>query len=222
MNSIWTFGDSFTFGMGCRIDQGINDGGDLYFKKYYQDSYDIWPNILAKQLGYDIKNLGKCGCSNDSIIDTIIDSFDLINQNDIVIIQKTYYERFDIPWSDRNEFITQYKQFIDGSRSYVFSKNITQKSEIDTAINFAVYFSTSKLYKERQNKRFDFLKKQLLTKVEKVYVWDIDDDFVKSIQTISQHSNYEFKDEHFSFIGNNQLANYIYDKLFEEKKYKII
>jgi hypothetical protein len=222
MNSIWTFGDSFTFGMGCRIDQGINDGGDLYFKKYYQDSYDIWPNILGHQLEYDIKNLAKCGSSNDAIIDTIIDSFDLINQNDIVIIQKTYYERFDIPWSDRNGFRTQHKQFIDGSKAYSFSKDNTQKSEIEAAINFAVYFSNSSLYKERQDKRFNFLKKQLLNKIDKVYIWDIDDLMIKSIQKISQHSNYEFKDEHFSFIGHIQFANYIYDNLFEQKKNKII
>ena len=29
MNTVWTFGDSFTFGDGCRIDQGIHSGGDL-------------------------------------------------------------------------------------------------------------------------------------------------------------------------------------------------
>ena len=222
MNTVWTFGDSFTFGDGCRIDQGIHSGGDLYYKKYYQDSYDIWPNLLGKLLGYEIKNLGKSGCSNYMILYSIIDSFDFIKQNDVVIIQKTYYERFDIPWSDKNGFKTQHKQFIDGSKAYLFPKNNKQKLEIETAINFAIYFSDSYLYKQRQDKRFNFLKKQLLNKTNKIYIWDVDDLEIKSIHTISQHSNYEFNDSHFSFIGHIQFANYIYNNLFEANVNKFI
>jgi hypothetical protein len=178
MKTIWLFGDSFTFGIGCTCKP--------YYEKYYKESYDVWFNILEKKSGYPINNLGKCGASNDMIFDTIIESFDDINQNDIVIIQKTLgnYEKFDIQWSDESNFKTEYR---------IFSSNI---------------------YKERQNKRFDFIKKQLLKKVDTVYIWDIDDVDVKPIQRITQHTNYEFKDFHFSFIGHEQFANHLYNYLF--------
>lgn len=188
MNTLWVFGDSFTFGLGCTPNFPVPDDGCSYYAKYYKNLYDVWPNLLGQMLVYDVKNLSKCGASNDMIVESVIDSFEFINQNDIVIIQKTLgnYEKTDIQWSDESNFKTKYRQF------------------------------TSDKYKERQNKRFYFLKNQLLNKIDKVLIWDTDDKIVKSIQTISQHSKNEFGDfEHFSFIGHNQFANYIYNKLFD-------
>lgn len=190
MNTVWTFGDSFTFGAECNSEIQYNQ--DSYYKKYYQESFDIWPNILGKMLGYKVKNLAVCGASNEMIMETIIDSFDYINKNDIVFIQKTLgnFEELNILWSDESNYKTNYRKF------------------------------SSKLYKERNNKIFYFLKKQLLNKTEDVYIWDTDDSFVKSIQTIRQHSNYIFKTSHFSFIGHNQFANYFYNNLFKKDEYK--
>ena len=80
MATLWTFGDSMTFGHGCVLDYE----GDEYYKKYKKSDDDlIWPVILANKLGYKLNNLGKCGASNDYIFDTIISNYHLISENDI-------------------------------------------------------------------------------------------------------------------------------------------
>jgi hypothetical protein len=87
MATLWTFGDSMTFGHGCVP----NYEGDEYYKKYKKSDDDlIWPVILANKLGYKLNNLGKCGASNDYIFDKIIDNYHSISENDIVIVNKTF------------------------------------------------------------------------------------------------------------------------------------
>ena len=100
MNTIHTFGDSFTFGHGCRPDGPINE----YYYNYKSYSDDVWPNLLGQMLNVEVKNLGKCGASNDFIIDSIIYNFEKIQQNDVVIIGKTFYQRFDITNLNSNTF----------------------------------------------------------------------------------------------------------------------
>lgn len=195
MGTLWVFGDSFTFGLGCTPNFPVPDEENSYYAKYYKAPFDVWPNVLGKLLGFNVNNLSKCGASNEMIFESVIESFDFIDRPDIVIIQKTLgnYEKTDILWSDESNFETKYRQF------------------------------TSEKYKERQSKKFNFLKKQLQKKIDEVMIWDTDDKIIKSIQTISQHSKNEFKDfEHFSFIGHNQFANYLYSKLFDVTNKKSI
>jgi hypothetical protein len=218
MQTIWTFGDSFTFGDGCREDKGIRDGDTNYYQKYNKEEYDIWPNLLSNMVGCNIKNMSKSGASNDYIIDSIIDVYDLINKNDIVIIQKTFFERFDVPFLNKTGWHTQY-----GESLYTLDLDLKKnkydknKVELETILNYGVSFASNKLFKERQDKRFNFLKDQLKYKVNNVFIWDIDDNIRTSINTISQHSNNEFIDYHFSFLGHIQFANILYKTIFEEK-----
>ena len=52
MRTLWTFGDSFTFGHGCRPDGPTNE----YYYNYRSESDDVWPNLLGKMLNLEIKN----------------------------------------------------------------------------------------------------------------------------------------------------------------------
>ena len=218
MQTIWTFGDSFTFGDGCREDKGVRDRDIQYYKKYCKNEYDIWPNLLSKITGYDIKNMSKSGASNDYIIDSIIDVYDLIDKNDVVIIQKTFFQRFDVPFLDKNEWHTQYGESLYtldlDLKKNKYNKN---KIELETILNYGVSFASNNLFKERQDKRFNFLKNELTYKVGKVFIWDINDNIRTTMDTISQHSNNEFIDYHFSFKGHIQFANILYKTIFEEK-----
>lgn len=218
MNIIWTFGDSFTFGDGCRPDKGIRHGDDGYYKKYYKTEYDIWPNLLSNMIGYDIKNMSKSGASNDYIIDSIIEVYDTIGKNDIVIIQKTFFERFDVPFLDKNEWHTQYGESLH-TLHFDLKKNKYNKNkmELETIINYGVLFSSNSLFKKRQDKRFNFLQNQLKHKVDKLFIWDVDSNMRTSINTISNHTNNEFIDNHFSFEGHIQFSKLLYDLIFKSK-----
>ena len=215
MATIWTFGDSFTAGDGCVENLAIRDGEFKYYIEYKKPDSDIWPNILGKTLGYDVKNIGKSGASNDYILDSIIDYFNLMESEDVVIIEKTFYQRFDVPKLNSNEFHTQYGEGLYAlSIDLKTNKYNKDKLEIETILNYGILFADNQLFKERQNKRFRFLETLLKTKVNKVLIWDVESDLRKSIETIGQHTEGKIKDYHFSFNGHKTFSELLYKKLY--------
>jgi len=215
MATLWTFGDSMTAGDGCLPHLGIRDGDSKYYNEYKELDSDIWPNILGKTIGFDVKNMGKSGASNDYILDSIIDNFNMIESNDVVIIEKTFYQRFDVPNLISNIFHTQYGEALsimaEDLENNKYDKN---KVEIETILNYGILFADHSLFKKRQDKRFKFIQTQLSSKVNKILIWDIDSDLRKSIETISQHTKGKIKDYHFSFNGHKVFSELLYKKLY--------
>jgi hypothetical protein len=217
MATVWTFGDSFTAGAGCVDNQPIRDGGYKYYNEYKKSDNDIWPNILGKTIGYTVKNIGKSGASNDYILDSIIDNFSMIEPNDVVIIEKTFHQRFDVPKLNSNEFHTQWAEVLH-IHSIDLKRNEYHKDklEIETILNYAVLFSDHKLFKERQDKRFEFIKTLLNNKIHKILVWNVLDVVDDKFETIKLHTKGEIKDYHFSFNGHKQFSEFLYKKLFNK------
>jgi len=215
MPTLWTFGDSFTAGDGCVRNIAIRDGDFKYYNEYKKLDSDIWPNILGKTIGFHVKNIGKSGASNDYILDSIIDNFNMIESDDIVIIEKTFYQRFDIPKLNSNEFHTQYGEGLYTlSTDLKINKYNKDKLEIETILNYAVLFSDHKLFKERQDKRFEFIETILKNKIHKILIWDVLDVIEGKFETIAQHTKGKIKDYHFSFTGHMVFSEFLYKKLY--------
>jgi hypothetical protein len=215
MSTLWTFGDSFTAGDGCVENIPIRDGHHKYYNEYNESDSDIWPNILGKTIGYAVKNLGKSGASNDYILDSIIDHFSTIEPSDVVIIEKTFYQRFDVPKLNCNEFHTQYGEGLYSlSLDLKTNKYNKDKLEIETILNYGTLFADNPLFKERQDKRFGFIETLLKTNANKTLIWDVDSDLRKSIETIGRHTEGEIKDYHFSFNGHKAFSELLYKKLY--------
>jgi hypothetical protein len=215
MPNLWTFGDSFTAGDGCVQNIAIRDGDFKYYNEYKKLDSDIWPNILGKTMGFHVKNIGKSGASNDYILDSIIDNFNMIESDDVVIIEKTFYQRFDIPKLNSNEFHTQYGEGLYTlSTDLKINKYNKDKLEIETILNYAVLFSDHKLFKERQDKRFEFIKTILKNKIHKILIWDVLDVIEGKFETITQHTKGKIKDYHFSFTGHKVFSEFLYKKLY--------
>ena len=96
MDKLWTFGDSFTEGHGCKSIQVP------YYYKKFKDYIDInkkiWPELLSDSLKLELVNLGKNGISNEWIADTIIANIKNISTNDMVILQTSTAGRYDFPF----------------------------------------------------------------------------------------------------------------------------
>ena len=213
MNTLWTFGDSFTFGHGCRPDGPLSE----YYHTFKSDISDvIWPEILSKKLDYKLVNLGKCGASNDYIFDTIIDNYFNIQKNDIVIVNKTFSQRFDVPNNIKNELhsITAELSIKNKNWNNVFENLKKTNEEIDTIINFMYYFSNDKLYEQRQEKRYEFMKS--IIKCHKYYECKTIDILSSKFEDITEHTNRKIIDGHLSFNGHKQFANFVYSKLYPE------
>lgn len=217
MSTLWTFGDSMTFGHGCNSNC-VSDT-KIEYSKFKKDGDDIWVNHLSRLLNCEIRNLGKNGVSNDYIFDTILDNFDNIKQDDIVIINTTLYGRIEVPIGD---------SLCNVLSSYEGAKNIINNSEdknelekIESVINFQYHFSNHQFYKERHKNRFQFLKNRFVNdkKIRFFFMWSLEDDdgLYRSFQTIKDHTNGNVDDTHFSFKGHLDFAHYIFSTMDNKK-----
>ena len=194
MGNLWTFGDSFTEGTGCGI-------GDEYHINYFKQGDKIWPVWLSELLNVNLKNSGVGGYSNDMILDSIIDNWSEIKKNDYVFIESTYPHRFDVPIDGK------LKSIVHNFKGY----NIGRE-ELETIVNFQYYFSDNILYKNRQIKRFEWIKSLLLKKECKlVVIWDVQYD-TKNIETITGATKGKIIDGHLSYNGHKLLAEIFHKK----------
>lgn len=197
MNTLWTFGDSFTAGTGCGVD-------DEYHINYFKTGDKIWNIWLSELLNIDLINCGKGGYSNDLILDSIIDNWKNINKGDVVFIGFTYPHRFDVPVNGELRPIV-----------HNFSSNPFPPSKLEqfkTIVNFQYHFSDNILYKNRQMKRFEWIKSLLQKKKCKlVTIWDVQYD-TKNLETITGATHGKIKDGHLSYTGHKLLAEMFYKK----------
>jgi hypothetical protein len=198
MNTLWTFGDSFTEGHGCLME-------DEYYKNYWKSGDKIWPVRLSELLDVNLINCGIGGYSNDMIFDSIIDNWLQIKKNDYVFIGFTYPHRFDVPIDNKLKSIVH--DFKDAN---------LKKEEIETVINFQHYFSDNILYKNRQYKRLNWVKELLISKGCKlVALWDVQID-IKNLETITGATNRDIIDGHLSYNSHNILATQFYKKYIKK------
>jgi len=208
MDKLWTFGDSFTAGHGCKET-------DEYYIKYYKEGDKIWPEHLADELNLKLMNLGVNGSSNEKIIDSIIVNYNNISKNDIVIIQKSFPHRFDVPnmGAEGHEWITVF-----ANKEFDWYSKFLSKEQYQTAIDFCYHFSDNSKYKKRQNIRFSFLINCLIKDNIKFFLWDILEVKNKKLhyteyQSIGNATNNEIDDGHFAFNGHFEFYKWIYQKI---------
>jgi hypothetical protein len=217
MGTLWTFGDSMTFGHGCN-DNCVSET-KIDYLPYKKEGDNIWVNHLGKLLNYKVNNLGKNGVSNDYIFDSIIDNFDNIIEDDIVIINTTLYGRMDVPIGDSLcNVLSSYEGAKKIIKDYI---NEEEKEKIEAVVNFQYHFSNHQFYKERHKNRFQFLKNRFVNdkKICFFFMWSLEDDdgIYRSFQTIKDHTDGKINDTHFSFKGHLDFAHYIHSTMDNKK-----
>lgn len=209
MKTLWTFGDSQTFGFGCRPDSPKNE----YYFQYKKEGDDIWPVLLSNKLSCELKNYGWSGYSNDKIFDSILGVYHQIKEGDYVVIGETFHSRFDVEDYRTNELISilgelSPDQFDQGWEKWINDICRTEE-ELMTLLNFSLYFSKSELLKERYHRRFEFIG-SILPKNTKFLLWGWDSEINKRAERIYQHTKDKIRDGHFSFKGHRDFTQYAY------------
>jgi hypothetical protein len=217
MSTLWAFGDSMTFGHGCN--ELCHSETKEEYLPYKKEGDDVWVNHLGKLLDYEVKNLGKNGASNDYIFDTIIDNFDNIKENDVVVINMTLHGRIEVPFGD--DIMNVLSSYENAIKIVGESKEKDSDEKIETILNFQYHFSNHQFYKERHRKRFKFIKDRLKEdkKVKFVYMWSLEDDdaIYRSFQKIKDDTKGKINDTHFSFNGHLNFAHYIHSSMNNKK-----
>ena len=185
MSKLWVFGDSFTAGNGCLHNEA--------YTKYKESDNDlVWPEIMANTLNLELINRGVGAYSNDKIIDTIIEDYNLINKNDLVIIGTTFYNRFDIP--NNNTLLT-------------LSPTNLPDSNQELLLHF-ISIMDNDLLKKRHKLRINFLKQQFIKKEAKCLIWEVETHW-HLYENIKIATENKIKDLHWSYKGHKDFANYI-------------
>jgi hypothetical protein len=130
--------------------------------------------------------------SNDKIIDTIIEDYNLINKNDLVIIGTTFYNRFDIP--NNNTLLT-------------LSPTNLPDSNQELLLHF-ISIMNNDLLKERHKLRINFLKQQFIKKEAKCLIWEVETHW-HLYENIKSTTENKIKDLHWSYKGHKDFANYV-------------
>jgi hypothetical protein len=205
MKKLWVFGDSHTAGHGCTPTFE-------YYQRYYKQGDKLWSEHLSEYLNLNLQNRGRNGCSNDMMLDTIIESFNDIKSDDIVIIGKTYTHRFDIPQKDGlNSIFWDWETFVMEDTRSQFT--LEQRKII---VDFQYHFMNSPLFDKRWIKRMKFIKDILESKGCKCIVWDVREE-LKDMQTIKKATDNKIDDGHMSFKGHKEFSIYMWNKHFVDK-----
>ena len=211
---IWGFGDSFTWGHGCRPGWGFENTDNPipeYYAKYKKEGDKVWIEWLGEWLNEDIKNVSQSGASNDKIFDWVLDNFEQIKENDKVIIGMTSWARMDVPiYQSWISIISMFEDKGEKNLRNHLKKYVSEEKFWDTIIDYQYFFSESPLWKDRWEKRFNFIIKELNKKKCQTILFQINDPIVLSMRTIWQDS--DIFDYHFSFAGHKKFAEILYKK----------
>jgi hypothetical protein len=205
MKKIWYFGDSNTEGYNLNHPWAI----DYINWKGYTPKH--WTEVLSERMGLPSHNLGKGGCDNYTIFDTLINNLDRISDEDIVIIGWTIPIRGRIANLDTNEWFT-----------IVPMGNPNLKCITNDAILQLVSLRDSKLYTDEVLGWQKLIKKALSN--NKIIFWSYFPEFADKglvdykywlgkspIISIRSETNGVIKDGHFGENGNLVIADVMYE-----------
>lgn len=96
MSRLWTFGCSHTRG------EGLDDVYDPITKDNKGASKFAWPQLVADHLAVPCLNYGQGGVGNKKIWHNVLGVAPEIQKDDIVIVQWTYLERFNVFFNDKD------------------------------------------------------------------------------------------------------------------------
>ena len=215
MNTIWFFGDSFTYGDGCLP-------GFEYYDKYPNEDTRIWTTRIAEEYNFIEKNLSERGCSTPMIINSLINNLSKIKPHDMVILSDSLPSRTLGVNSKRRkiELVTTDIFETHHGLDNFFEYEIERESFLNHIINNILPYEN--IWKTFYEKQIEALQTELLNRKVEFYFWSHSiwalrkDSFI----SIREHTNGKIDDGHFSWEGHSQMTKIISEAI-KNKKYII-
>jgi len=190
MNKLWTFGDSFTKGLGLYPDEH-------QYPEYKGKEELIWSNLLANYLGVNLQSVAFNGISNDMIWDNVLDKWDDITAGDYVIIGLTKLPRWQVYLPDHPQSGLFNKTPIRDTQ--LLGNELTSKTVLEN-----IRDNIEDVYTNTMT-NFIFLTDRFKDKGCKTFIWDTT--LWTKFRTIYQET--EHNDHHWGIEGNQQMVDYL-------------
>lgn len=211
----WFFGDSFTYGEGCR------DGFEYHDTIDYADKR-IWTTIVCDELNFEERNLGERGCATPKIFANAIEYINEFQEGDYVIISDSLPNRI--------LGVNEKRKIVQSITTDIFEQEYNLDNffeSIDSKYTLMEYLHQNiipvetvwRIFYERQ---IEQIQKFLLSKNINCYYWShqLWCRTFKKYNRISDHTNGTIEDGHFSFIGHREFSKNILNSI-DKKKYII-
>lgn len=220
MGNLFIFGDSFSYGDGCKP-------GDPYYEITKPNKNKIWPEFLKDELNLKLLNYAERGSSNQETLRKITQNIDKINKNDIVIIGITDFFRFEV-FNNMNYYRVMFETFsnLDDISKLKYSDDEDWISEdwiraIEEYMKY-IHLPNNLLYIQSISKSITSISNFLKNNSIKVILWTWDHMSSKQmtcdwIQLKDEYSIfYEYpsiNDMHYSWYGHHEIYKIMLNKL---------
>ena len=185
---LWCFGDSFTYGVKCHTE-------DEYYQRYESNGVmelkKTWPELLSDYLGMELMNVSEPGLSNVEILTNLCINLKHINENDWVVVSdtspiriKTFKEK---RWSE-----VELPEHSDVVMDYILEEIIPFEVEWKNWMRDTV----ENVFDSLDGVHCRFWSHE---------IWD-------KFHTITQHTDGEINDLHWSWKGHEEMFKYIKGK----------
>ena len=214
-NTLWAFGDSFTFGHSL-----LDRPGDDYYHNYPEKRVErgLYTELVADKYNLDIDNSAHPGASNLMIIEQIINKLSDIKEGDRIVVGMTDPSRMETFHQLSTNHIARVglNHFVDNKAGYW--KNFSREQVIASKkFIIEVRLPLQAIYERHDYGLVEKLLKS--TPASHYYVWGSSQWW--SYQTIYECTNGELNDGHFSWTGQQQIADDIITKWKTRKKYVV-
>ena len=219
MNKLWCFGDSFTYGHGCRP-------GYEYYDKYPDNRGLLWTEVIANTLKLKQKNLGIPGNSNPNITNQVLKNLTKIKKKDVVILSDTLPYRtllFDSHTDQIAPITTDILILPENSNlendffnQRYFKTNKEKEVFLDYIYSFKLPYENK--WREYYEKQLMYIQTHLLSLGIETYFWSHKRwDYPSPFETIFKATEKEVGDGHWSWKGHQDFSNYLLQRIQKQE-----
>jgi hypothetical protein len=212
MRKLWVFGDSFS----ATNNQAVLQGWRLDYVNWKGYVPKVFSDFLSDKLNISARNMGVSGADNYTIIDTIIDSLNKINPEDIILIGWSSTIRFRVA-SKNNSFLTIRPNSLNNNKSTINDTTYLTDICID-CLNEIVVNRNTQIYIDEINRYINLINhiypnniiihwSPFKQETEGMNVTPIE----LKIERITEETKGLLYDQHFSEFGHQQISEYFYD-----------
>lgn len=226
MNKLWCFGDSFTYGHGCRP-------GYEYFDKGIHPAGTIWTTLIAKSLSLEEVNLGIPGNAMPNILNQIIYNLKNFKKGDHIILTNTLPIRVMYPNIERTKIehlTTDLLLYPDNPMHLKEHKDhlklrFKRKEDRYDIVNYisSAVLPNTQLWLNHYTNQLIEVQNYLLKFEMEVFFWDYSiwnsPKSYLNFETIDYDTKGKIKDGHWSWQGHKDFAEYLLKRI-SKKEYQ--